>query len=98
MIKLHQEHPYINERLVSIIINVLIHTKNRDITAQSMDFMISKYYEIANMKFQDSEFLVEQIVSIIHIAILAHKDTLHDTVLLDKICLLIDFHIKRYGI
>ena len=42
--------------------------------------------------------LVEQTISVLHTAILAHKNAVPHNDILSKICELINYQIKKYGI
>lgn len=61
--------------------------------------MIDRYYEAANqMNFEDQTILVEHILSILHTSILAHKDSVPSMQIMDKLCTLINFHLKKFGV
>lgn len=98
MLKLHTEQSEINEKLTTIIMNIMINTNKRDVIVQLIDFMIEEYYKIVGMTIPNSEFLIEQILSVLHTSILAHKNAVPNNEILGKICDLVNFHFKKYGV
>lgn len=87
-----------NEKLISIIMNIVMNTNKRDVIVQLIEFMIEEYYKVNNNpRFTDIGFLVEQILSVLHTAILSHKNAIPNNDILSKCCDLISFHIKKYG-
>ena len=50
------------------------------------------------MNLPDANILVEEVLSILHTSILAHKNVVPQQKTLDTLCQLVDNHIKRFGI
>ena len=73
-------------------------TNKREVIVQLIDFMIQEYYKVVNINIPNSEFLIEQVLSVLHTSILAHKNAVPNNELLGKICDLVNFHLKKYGV
>lgn len=54
--------------------NIVMNTNKRDVIVQLIDFMIDQYYQITNQVISNPEILIEQTLSVLHTAILAHKN------------------------
>ncbi len=78
--------------------NIVMNTNKRDVIVQLLEFMIDEYYKVVSFNIQNSEFLVEQVLSVLHTSILAHKNAVPNNEILGKICDLINFHLKKYGV
>ena len=88
-----------NEKTISIIMNIVMHTNKRDVIVQLIDFMIDEYYKVSRSNHMgDTHFLIEQILSVLHTSILAHKNAVPNNELLGRICELVNQQIKRVGI
>lgn len=87
-----------NEKLTAIIMNIVMNTNKRDVIVQLIEFMIEEYYKVNNSNMTDINFLVEQIISVLHTSILAHKNAIPNNEILSKICDLITYHIKKFGV
>jgi len=73
-------------------------TNKRDIIVQLIEFMIDQYYNFLSKNIVNSELILEQTLSVLHTSILAHKNSIPSKELLAKICQLVDYHIRRFGI
>jgi len=55
--------------------NIVINTNKRDVIVQLIDFMIGEYYNFLNKNIENYELILEQTLSVLHTAILAHKNS-----------------------
>ncbi len=78
--------------------NIVMNTNKRDIIVQLIEFMVERYYQIVNMNQANTQFLIEQVLSVLHTAILAHKNAVPNNDILSSVCGLVNFHINRNGI
>lgn len=83
-----------------MIMNLVMNTNKRDIILQLIEFMIDKYYEVINADSpnHDKFYVIEQVLSVLHTAILAHKNSIPNNEILGKICDLMNKHFTKYGI
>ena len=71
--------------------NIVMHTNKRDVIVQLIDFMIDEYYKVSRSNHMgDTHFLIEQILSVLHTSILAHKNAVPNNELLGRICELVN--------
>jgi len=92
------EQPVINEKICEIIMNISMYTTKNTTLSNLMEFMINQYYDIVNKSMQNVNLLIEYVVSIIHTSLLAHKNVPPSNEILVKLCDLINFQIKKFGI
>lgn len=78
--------------------NIVMTTNKREVIVQLLDFMIQEYYKVVNINIPNSEFLIEQVLSVLHTSILAHKNAVPNNEILGKICDLVNFHFKKNGV
>lgn len=100
MLRLHEnlDSRPLNEKLTTIIMNIVMTTTKRDIIEQLIEFMIQEYYKVVHLNIADISLLVEEIVSVLHTSILAHKNAIPNLKTLGTLCELIDKHISRFGV
>lgn len=61
--------------------------------------MIGEYYKVTGSQtMTNTDFLIEQILSVLHTSILAHKNAVPNNEILGKICDLVNFQMNRKGI
>eukprot|EP00919_Chromeraceae_sp_WS-2016_P048684 GHVR01115266.1.p1 GENE.GHVR01115266.1~~GHVR01115266.1.p1 ORF type:complete len:138 (+),score=0.65 GHVR01115266.1:378-791(+) len=79
--------------------NIVTTTDKREVVIQLIQFLTKRYYEIINSNIPDVQILLESLLTILHTAILAHKNYIPSSNnLLNDLCQLASFHIKKFGV
>lgn len=98
MERMHKEQNSMNEKTIAIIMNIVMNSNKKEIIIQLIEFMIEEYNKIVTGNLEDTGFLLEQILSVLHTSILAHKNSVPKHEILVKLCTLIDYHINKFGV
>jgi hypothetical protein len=78
--------------------NVIMTTSKRDVMVHLIDFMIDEYYKVANISIENSFNIVGAVVGIIQTAVLSHTKAIPSNDLLLRICDLMSYHFKKFGV
>lgn len=60
--------------------------------------MMEEYNKIVTGNMENTAFLLEQIICVLHTSILAHKNAVPNQELMAKLCTLIDYHVNKFGV
>lgn len=63
-----------------------------------IDFLINKYQFFFQQNMPDLEIILQSVLSIMHTSVLALENTVPKIELMNKICVVVDSHIRRFGV
>lgn len=63
-----------NEKSITIIMNIVMNSNKKEIIVQLIEFMMEEYNKIITGKMENTTFLLEQILGVLHTSVLAHKN------------------------
>jgi hypothetical protein len=65
-----------NEKTIAIIMNIVMNSNKKEIMIQLIDFMMEEYNKIVTSSMENTAFLLEQVLCVLHTSILAHKNAI----------------------